>query len=144
MGSDNGAVVAPWGKSAYLISQRVGLYIKYSTNRLSPWRFSFNKRHQDQVAHLAEVCDHVFVALVCGPDGIACLSWSELTRVLDADRGRLEWIRAARRAREKYSIAGSDDRRGFKVADKDFPSKVLAVVPQRALGHPDSEFLGER
>jgi hypothetical protein len=31
--------------AAYLINGTIGIYIKYSSKRLSPWRFSFQKRH---------------------------------------------------------------------------------------------------
>lgn len=116
------------GRSAYVLSERVGLYVKYSTSRMSPWAFSFSRAHQEEIEALAAELRATFIALVCGTDGIACLSTAELGRVLDEDYQSVEWVRASRRPREKYSIRGSDDRRGFKVADSEFPSKVLKAA----------------
>ena len=44
--------VAPYSEcdnASYVINNSKGVYIKYSTKRLSPWRFSFQKRHYDKV-----------------------------------------------------------------------------------------------
>jgi hypothetical protein len=35
--------------ATYVINDKVGLYIKYSTKRLTPWRFSFLKKHQEHI-----------------------------------------------------------------------------------------------
>ncbi len=118
------------GRSAYVINGHVGLYIKYSSKRLSPWQFSFSRAHQREIAAMIEECTAVFVVLVCGSDGIACLSEEELHRVLDDDFGAMEWVKAARRSREKYSITGSDGRRVFKVGDNEFPAKVFAACKE--------------
>lgn len=112
-------------RSAYVINDRIGLYIKYSTNRMSPWAFSFSRTHQEELAQLTSSMEATFIALVCGSDGIACLSQTELSRVLDDDFRAVEWVKASRRPREKYVVRGSDNRRGFKVADREFPSKVV-------------------
>jgi len=111
-----------------VLDEQVALYMKYSSNRLSPWSFSFNAEHQREIATLTARWSAVFVALICGSDGIACLSQDELRRVLDDDFRPVEWIRVARRKREKYSITGSDGRQIFKVGDSEFPTKVLAQL----------------
>ena len=120
------------GRSGYVLDQSVGLYIKYSTNRLSPWSFNFTDGHQREVAVLAGECPAgVFIALVCGEDGIACLSISEYHTLLDDDFEPVEWIKAVRGAREKYRLSGSDSRRPFKVGDNEYPGKVYVAL------HPD-------
>jgi hypothetical protein len=111
-----------------VIADRVAIYVKYSTNRLSPWSFNFSLAHQQELQALTTSVEAAFVALVCGRDGIACLSSEELGRVLDGDHRDMEWVKASRRPREKYSITGSDDRRGFKVADNEFAAKIFAVL----------------
>jgi hypothetical protein len=115
-------------RSAYVIDDAVGLYIKYSTNRMSPWPFSFSRAHQEELEGLAASYEETFIALVCGTDGIACLGRGELSRVLDDEYREVEWVKASRRPREKYAIRGSDDRRGFKVGDNEFPAKVLGAA----------------
>jgi hypothetical protein len=112
-------------RCSYVINGYTGLYIKHSTNRLTPWGFSFAKVHQDEIKKMANELDKVFVALVCGKDGIACLSFQELKNVLDDNHSDHEWIRVSRRTREKYSIKGSDGKLKFKIAHNHFPDRIL-------------------
>jgi hypothetical protein len=121
-------MLASRGRSAYVVNDRVGLYMKYSTNRLSPWAFSFSRSHQQELEALASEYETAFLVLVCGQDGVACLTRTELARILNDDYQNVEWVKASRRARQKYLITGSDNRHGFKVADSEFPSKVFAAL----------------
>ncbi len=42
----------------------------------------------------------------------------------------VEWIKAARRTREKYTLTGSDAQTGFKIGDNEYPEKIYeALVP---------------
>jgi hypothetical protein len=119
--------------AAYVINDRVGLYIKYSSKRMPPWRFSFQMKHQDEIASMRDVLDEVFVLLVCHDDGIVALSFDELKRVLDEDHGPTEWISASRTKRTMYAIAGSNGKLDFKVGKHDFPAKIFAkLIVQRA------------
>ena len=113
-------------RSSYVIDNKIGLYIKHSTSRLTPWSFSFAREHQDEIQRMKDEFGKVFVALVCGKDGIACLSFKELKYVLDDVHSDYEWIRISRRPREKYSVKGSDGKLRFKVAYSDFPTKLFA------------------
>lgn len=124
------ATVASCGRCAYAVDRRVALYVKYSTSRMSPWVFNFTRAHQAELIALCAEYRDVFVALVCGEDGVACLSSAELSRVLNEDHRTIEWVKLARRVRQKYTVTGSDNRRGFKVAENEFPSKVVAALRQ--------------
>jgi hypothetical protein len=115
-------------RSAYTLDNRVALYMKYSTSRLSPWTFGFKVEHQEEIAALRDEFDETFVTLVCGSDGIACLSGSEYQRVLDDYPKDGEWIRVSRAPREKYAISGSDGRSIWRVGDNEFPAKVYAAI----------------
>jgi hypothetical protein len=110
--------------AAYVVNEKVGLYIKHSTSRLSPWSFTFLKEHQDDIKNLKECFEYVFICLVCHDDGIVCLEYTELKYVLD-QKYATEWVRVARRRREKYAVSGSDGRLKAKVGEKDFPAKIF-------------------
>jgi hypothetical protein len=116
------------GRSSYVVGGTIGLYVKRSTSRLTPWSFSFQREHQRELQSLSEECTAVFVVLVCGSDGIVCLSTAELDRVFDSEHQPVEWVKASRRKREKYVVTSSDDRRGVRVADSDFPARVLEAL----------------
>jgi len=119
---------AATSNASYVINGQIGLYLKHSTSRLSPWVFTFKKEHQDEIEEMRAALDDVFVVLICGKDGMACLSHEELKLALDDDHGVVEWLRAARRTREKYAISGSDGRLKTKIGENEFPSKVIARI----------------
>lgn len=112
------------GRSGYILNGSVGLYVKYSANRLTPWSFNFSSEHQEEISNLKSECTTFFVVLVCGEDGIACLGQQEYQSLLSDQFESIGWIKASRRAREKYLLTGSDAQRKFKVGDNEFPLKV--------------------
>ncbi|OGH15234.1 MAG: hypothetical protein A2860_03695 [Candidatus Levybacteria bacterium RIFCSPHIGHO2_01_FULL_37_33] len=106
--------------ASYVINSGVGVYIKYSKKRLSPWRFTFKKEHQDEILEMKKRFGTVYVILVCNDDGIACLDYTELKKILDYLHEEAEWIAVYRSKREKYSIKGSDGKLQFKMGVNDF------------------------
>lgn len=117
--------------SSYVVNNRIGVFIKYSSKRMSPWRFSFHKEHQDEILEMKNKLDEVFVVLVCQDDGIATLNFDELKHVLNDDHEQTEWISASRKPREKYTIKGSDGKLKCKIGDNEFPKKVLEAKPPK-------------
>ena len=111
--------------SSYIINGNIGIYIKYSKKRLSPWRFSFTKEHQDEIYQMKKLLKDTFVVFVCQHDGIAALSYKELKNVLNKKHEEVEWAAIKRRTREKYSISGSDGKLKFKIGESDFPNKIF-------------------
>ena len=78
---------------------------------------------------LEEECPSgIFVVLVCGEDGIACLSKAEYSALLDDEFEPVEWIKAQRMAREKYTLSGSDSSKPFKVGDNEYPLKIYSAL----------------
>jgi hypothetical protein len=117
---------------SYVIDGKVGIYLKYSSKRMSPWRFSFAKEHQEEIEFLRSNCDRVYVVLVCNDDGIVCLSYAELKQLLDEEFGEMEWLSVSRRKREMYTVAGSNGTLGFKIGANEFPSKLFSAVTPAA------------
>lgn len=111
--------------AAYVLNGSIGVYIKYSSKRLSPWRFSFQKRHREKIAEMENNLGDVFLLLVCNDDGVVVLTFEELTQVLNDMRGDTEWISASRNRRQMYSIKGSDGKLSFKVGKDEFIGKIF-------------------
>lgn len=111
--------------ASYVLNDKVGIYIKYSTKRLSPWRFSFQKRHQDEISEMKNNIGEVFLLLVCNDNGIVALSFEELKQILNETHEQVEWISAARGKREMFAVKGSDGKLEFKIGKKDFPAKLF-------------------
>lgn len=116
------------GSSCYVVDEAVGLYVKYSAMRMSPWGFSFTDEHRQEASSLLRQVGGLCVALLCGEDGIVSLDSTEFGQVLDTSVPGVAWIRVARRRRERYSVSGSDGRLKLKVADSAFPAKLFVIA----------------
>ncbi len=99
-------------KNSILIKLReenfFGVYIKYTKKNLSPWAFSFHYEHQEEIKILNELCSDVFVALVCGYDGVPLISYNELKELLDDNFEENERISITRKPRGNYWLKGRD------------------------------------
>ncbi|NLR98870.1 hypothetical protein HGP17_18795 [Rhizobium sp. P38BS-XIX] len=101
----------------YVVNRRVGLYIKHSTARLTPWPFAFSHQNIGQLRELDDCCAVVFVALVCGSNGIVCLELSELRTVAAFRDEEQPWLRVARRPGSMFSVSGNLGSLGSKKRD---------------------------
>lgn len=120
--------IAPYHSSSnasYVISGGIGLYIKYSTKRMTPWRFSFKREHQEEITEMRAKFGRVFLVLVCNDDGIVCLSYEELKKILDEHHDPVEWVSAKRHPREMYAVKGSNGALEFKIGANEFPHKLF-------------------
>jgi len=125
--------------AAYVVDRSIGIYIKHSTKRLSPWRFSFQRRHRDKITELKESLGRAFLLLVCNDDGVVVLSFDEFRQILNEAHGDTEWISAARNPRQMYSIKGSDGELRFKVRKDEFLGKLFpAETNPSRLTHTDA------
>ncbi len=116
----------PGGYSSYIINNKAGLFIKYSGKRLTPWRFTFTKAHQDEIQEIQKRFGEVFIALVCHLDGVVVLSFEELKKILDEIHEESEWISVSRRRNKMYSVAASDGKLDFKVSKSSCPEKIVS------------------
>jgi len=112
--------------SSYVLEDSIGLYIKYSTKRLTPWYFTFKKEHQAEIDAMRNTLGNVFLLLVCNDDGIVCLKYTELKQLLDDQHEDHEWVSVKRTKRQMYTVAGKDGKLQFKVGQNDFPQKLFA------------------
>jgi hypothetical protein len=116
----------PSSNASYVLDDKIGIYIKYSSKRITPWRFTFSKDHGSEIESLKAGVPRVFILLVCNDDGVVCLSYQELKQILNDPGDRFQWVSATRHKREMYSVRGSDGSLEFKVGKKDFPEKLFA------------------
>ena len=111
--------------ASFVLNDSIGLYFKYCKKRLTPWRFSFLKEHQDEILEMKETFNHAFLIFNCWDDGIVCLSFEELKEILDDNHEDVEWISVSRFKNEKYKINGKNGKLKFKIGDSDFPKKLF-------------------
>lgn len=91
----------------YVLNERIGVQIKYSTARLGPWTYSFPNSHISQLQRLDDSLPHTFIVLACSMDGVATIPGKH---VLDALRGcgNSGWLRVTRKKREMYQVFGPE------------------------------------
>lgn len=90
----------------YILNERVGLQVKYATQRLHPWHFSFQESHVRALESLAARLPACFLVLVCERDGFIALDADQvLSAFLPLSTGQ-SWLRADRKKREMYRVYG--------------------------------------
>lgn len=124
--------------SSYTLNGAIGIYVKYSTKRLSPWRFSFKKEHQEEVLEMKKLLNEVFLVFVCGDDGVASLNSYETRMVLNEIHKDMEWVSLARNPRQEYLVKGSDGKLDYKISQNNsirriveacYAAKERSIVP---------------
>ena len=101
---------------------------------MSPWQFTFKQEHQIEIETMRSTVS-VFIVLVCNDDGIVCLSYGELERLIGDQAGLVGWITAARRARQMYGIKGSSGSLETKVGANEFPAKLFRTPQLQRAGN---------
>ena len=128
------------GQSAYLIQSQLPLYIKYSTNRLTPWNFTFTVDHLAEMNTLLTRYGEFVLCLVCHEDGIVGLTALEVVRLVGplTTPYRTASISVQRRRRELYGVRGSVGELDRKVSESTVIRLVLEALsrPERANEKP--------
>lgn len=113
--------------ASYVINRQVGLYIKHSAKRITPWTFNMQVEHKMEFNEMTENLKQVFLILVCGDDGIVTLHSDDLWAIVSKDL-QSEWISIGRTPRKEYSVKGPKRILDRKVGKSDFPKVILSSV----------------
>lgn len=93
--------------ASYVVNKSVGLHIKHSAARLSPWQFSVSLSNLRDFHDLRRMMYQVYLVLVCGTDGFVTLSLEELVDLLEGASGDQGWLRVERRRGKWYTVCGN-------------------------------------
>ncbi len=120
--------------SAYLITGfnpsnnqtvQTGLFIKFSKSRRSPWRYSFQKDHQDELKVFKENCGEAFTVFVNGDDGFSIVDFSDMKILLDETHEEQEWVAISREPRQGYRASGNDGKLQKPIPKNNFPTIIV-------------------
>lgn len=106
----------------------IALYMKFSRKRLSPWRFTFIKEHQEEIELMHKQCNETIICLVNGEDGIAMIKFELLKKVLDDNFEEAEQISVSRKLKEYYRINGTDSKKKIPLAKNTFPNLIVETI----------------
>jgi hypothetical protein len=64
--------------SAYILNDRLGLYIKHATARISPWNYSFRTNDFAIIDQMGIEVKEIAFGLICGFHGVCLISSDDL------------------------------------------------------------------
>lgn len=121
------AIEAQTDKSrcAYILNSNCALFLKYSTNLLSPWPFVFSLEQRNEINALADRLSEVWIVMVCGREGIVTVSWNIASeRLVRREESAGFSLLVSRKRRQNFRVSGSREK-PILVSDSDFPRRIL-------------------
>lgn len=103
--------------TTYILDGTVGLHVKHSMKRLTPWQFTFTAANVRELGHVQMSYADTFVVLVCHTDGMVCLTVDEVVSLLSLGQGDQAWLRVSRHRNELYAVSGGGGELPQKRAD---------------------------
>jgi hypothetical protein len=93
--------------AAFVIDGRYGVFMKHSTKRMSPWRFSFTLEQISDLLDLEAKYFDSFVVFICGEDGLVTLDVGALHAAVTFDSVETAWLSIDRKPRSQYGVRGN-------------------------------------
>ena len=106
----------------------VGLYIKHSQKRISPWRYTFTRDNQKEINDLEKDCDKTFILLITNQEGVALLNQDLYKQLLDESIDDSEWISISRKHNENFRIWSKDRPKKDTLAKNCFPNEIVEYL----------------
>lgn len=104
--------------SSYVLNDKIGLYLKLSKKRVTPWQFTFTCEHDSIINELLGGFQKGYVVLVCNNDGICCIKYTEYLQVITTiQQNQSKSISISRMKNEMYQVVGTDGILKYKLPD---------------------------
>jgi hypothetical protein len=110
--------------NAFVVNGRVGVYVKHSSKRMSPWRFTFTIEQAADLLDLEHKLPDSFAVFVCGTDGLVALSFADLHTIVSFQESENAWVSITRPPRTQYELAGNRGDLKYKI------SRGISVIPE--------------
>lgn len=101
--------------AVYILNNSIGLFIKHSTKRISPWRFSFQTDHVKSVLKLTQKFEHTFMVLICGRVSITVLNNLEIQDLLPLNSPTTSWVSVNSGHNTMLTVEGSSGKLKRKI-----------------------------
>jgi len=93
--------------SYYVLDENIGLYVKHSTKRMTPWRFTFLTDHVQELEKIIERHEYCFLVLICGRDSIAVIEKTEILKLLPFANPAPSWVSVQTSHNTSLTIEGT-------------------------------------
>ncbi len=125
-------------KSSYILSVcinnnkkiNIGLYLKHSRNRLSPWGFSFKDYQQEEINTLSSECDTIFILLITNQEGVAVVNAKVLPKLFNKTIDESEWISVSRKIRQNFRVSSKDGVEKMIIPKNSFPNQIIEFLDE--------------
>lgn len=114
--------------SIYCVNENYALYVKHSAAKLTPWSFTFTRKHMIDLKEITEDYVESFLVLVCGRNCIAVLDAAEINELLDLKIPRVSWISVYTNHNTSLRIEGADGNLSHKVKKSKPFRRVLETI----------------
>lgn len=108
----NPVTIEAWDQSgridSYVVNGVSAIHLKHSSKRLPPWQFTFTEDEISELSQLRSRTQQLWIVLICGSDGLVCLSDAELRGLIGG--GTTPFIRVDRDPRSMYRVFGNGGR----------------------------------
>jgi hypothetical protein len=121
---------------AYIIDGAIGIVLKHSGARLTPWLFTFTKENITELHALRSNSKVCFICLICGEDGFVCIRDADLIQILSPTDSDVVSIRVDRRPRKMYRVSSSGHSLDGKLA-KGIAEIVAEIIQERSVTSKD-------
>lgn len=117
--------------NAFVLSGKVGVFIKHSAKRMSPWPYTFTLDQASDLLDLEAKYSNSFVVFVCGDDGLVTLDVASLHKIVSFKESEKAWVRIERRPRSQYGVSGNRAELPHRVA-----TGILMIIESLRLRAP--------
>jgi hypothetical protein len=93
--------------NCFQLDGRLGLCVKHSTARLTPWVFTYNQEQMQEIGRAAEDCEDFWLAHVCGRDGVMVMSLPEFATINPPDSLATKFVRVDKSRNTMYRVFGT-------------------------------------
>ena len=107
---------------------KIGIYIKFSNSRRSPWRYTFKRQHQEEINKMYHECKKIYVLLIAGNDGVVLLTYENLKKLLDENFLETEWLSVNRKYKQYFRVDGQDSKSKIRIPKSDFPQLIVDQI----------------
>jgi hypothetical protein len=124
--------------AAFVMNGRIGIYVKHSSKRMSPWRFTFTIDQAADLLDLEARYPESFLVFVCESDGVVALSFAELHKLVNFAQSDNAWLTISRPPRAQYHLTGNRGDLDRKV------SRGIEQILEAALARPRDKYATTR
>lgn len=112
----------------YEINSNIGLYVTYSTKRLSPWTVTFSQDHVKAIFDKINIYENFFLVVVCEFNFSAVINKNEISDLLSPTRIQASSITIRTGHDKSLSVSGTEGNLKRKLLKSKAYDQLLELI----------------